>query len=152
MFPRSSSLASKAGRHGGRLFVLTALLAARSAGADASSFLSNMRQTAVGTGHVTGNSQAAGSDLFLGTIGRVIQAGLALVGVIFLILTIYAGYLWMTAAGNDSQVGKAKDTLRNVIIGLVVVMAAYAITAFVSGELLFFTSHTPNPPMPEYGH
>jgi hypothetical protein len=64
-------------------------------------------------------------------IGQIINYILALVGVFFLILTIYGGFLWMTAGGNEDQIKKAKKYLTNAIIGLIIVLAAYSITFFV---------------------
>jgi len=64
-------------------------------------------------------------------IARVIQAALSFVGVVFLILAIYGGYLWMTARGNEDQVTKAKNTIRAAAIGLIIVLAAFAISVFV---------------------
>ena len=52
-------------------------------------------------------------------------------GVVFLILMIYGGYLWMLARGNEQEVEKAKNIIQNALIGLVIVLAAYAITALV---------------------
>lgn len=72
-------------------------------------------------------------------VGQIIGVILSFIGVIFLILMIYAGILWMTAAGNDQQVNKAKNLMINAIIGLIIVFAAYAITAYV-GDLLTNTS------------
>lgn len=72
-------------------------------------------------------------------VGEIIGVVLSFIGVIFLLLMIYAGIMWMTAAGNDQQVAKAKDLMINAIIGLVIVFAAYAITAYV-GDLLTNTS------------
>lgn len=69
-------------------------------------------------------------------VGQIVGLALSFVGVIFLILMIYAGVTWMTAQGNDQQVGKAKNLLINATIGLVIVFAAYAITAFIGGEIL----------------
>lgn len=62
------------------------------------------------------------------TASLIIQILLTLVGTIFFALTIYAGYLWMTASGNEEQLEKAKTTLRNSVIGLIIVIAAYGIT------------------------
>lgn len=69
------------------------------------------------------------------SVGTVIASALALVGTIFLILTVYAGILWMTAQGNEEKVTKAKNIIEAAIIGLVITMAAYAITSFVTGRL-----------------
>jgi hypothetical protein len=72
---------------------------------------------------------------FEGSMSTVITTALSLVGSIFLGLMIYAGILWMTAAGEEDKVTKAKNILKAAIIGLAVTMSAYAITAFVTGKL-----------------
>lgn len=69
-------------------------------------------------------------------IARVVNTFLSLLGVIFLIIIIYAGFLWMTAGGNDEQVTKAKKWLTNSVIGVIIVIAAYAISYFVLNALL----------------
>jgi len=61
---------------------------------------------------------------------RIIKGALTFVGTIFVILTLYAGYTWMTAGGNDEKVEKAKKLLVNSVIGLIVVLSAYSITWF----------------------
>lgn len=71
-----------------------------------------------------------------GIISLVINTFLSLLGVIFLVIIIYAGFLWMTAGGNDEQVGKAKKWLTNSIIGVAIIIAAYAISYFVLNALL----------------
>lgn len=69
------------------------------------------------------------------SIGTVIAGALALVGTIFLILTVYAGILWMTASGNEEKVTKAKNIITAAVIGLIITMAAYAITSFVTNRV-----------------
>lgn len=69
------------------------------------------------------------------SVGTVIKGVLALVGTIFFGLTIYAGILWMTAAGNEEQVTKATDIIKAAIIGLFITMSAYAITTFVASKV-----------------
>jgi hypothetical protein len=64
-------------------------------------------------------------------IGIVIETFLGILGVIFLVLMILAGYNWMTAHGDEQKVTKAKDTIRQAIIGLIVVLGAYAISYYV---------------------
>ncbi len=63
-------------------------------------------------------------------VALIIRSALQLLGIIFVVLMIYAGYLWMTAGGNDQQVDKAKTLLKNAIIGLIVLLSAYSITWF----------------------
>jgi uncharacterized iron-regulated membrane protein len=74
-----------------------------------------------------------------GVIGIVISAALGLLGVIFLVLIVYGGYIWMIARGDEAMVEKAKDTISRSIIGLIIVLAAYAITFFVIDKLISTT-------------
>jgi len=73
---------------------------------------------------------------FPATIGRFVGALLSFVGVLFLVLMIYGGFLWMTDRGNEDQVKKAKDLIQAAIIGLIIVLLAYAITKYI-GDILF---------------
>lgn len=68
-------------------------------------------------------------------VSQIIQLALTLLGVIFLILMIYGGYLWMTARGNEEQTTKAKNAIVAAIIGIVIVLSAYAISYFVVKKL-----------------
>lgn len=65
------------------------------------------------------------------TVGKIIQGLLSLLGIIFMAYIIYAGFLWMTARGKDETIEKAKAIIRGCIIGIIVVLGAYAITSFV---------------------
>jgi Type IV secretion system pilin len=69
-------------------------------------------------------------------VGTVIKGALGLVGVVFLILMIYAGYLWMIARGNTEKVERSLDTIKAAIIGIIIVALAYAITDFVINQVL----------------
>ena len=73
-------------------------------------------------------------------IGQIVGAVLAFVGVIFLGLMIYGGFIWMMARGNESEVEKAKELIKSAIVGLVVILAAYAITKYV-GDALSSVDH-----------
>lgn len=64
-------------------------------------------------------------------IGGIVNALLGIVGVIFLILVIYGGFLWMTAGGNEETVKKARSLIIGAIAGMVIIFMAYAITQFV---------------------
>lgn len=69
-------------------------------------------------------------------VGTGINAALSLVGLIFLILMVYAGYLWMTARGEEETIKKAQKIIISTIIGLVIVMSAYAITTFIASRFV----------------
>lgn len=68
-------------------------------------------------------------------VATIIKAFLGLLGIIFIILMIAAGYNWMTAAGDEEKINKAKDTIKRAIIGLLIIVTAYAITVFVFQNL-----------------
>lgn len=79
-----------------------------------------------------GYSQATGPSTILEIVGTGIRVGLSLLGVIFIILILLAGFNWMTAAGDEEKITKAGRTIRAAIIGLLIIVAAYALWAFVS--------------------
>lgn len=64
-------------------------------------------------------------------VAIVIRSILGLLGVIFLVLMIYGGFLWMTAKGNEQQVEKAKNLITAAIIGVIIVLSSYAISVFI---------------------
>lgn len=72
-------------------------------------------------------------------IGRIIGVVLTLLGVILVVLIIYAGFLWMTAQGEEAKVKKAKEIMSNAVIGMVLIFAAYSISSFVITKLVAAT-------------
>jgi hypothetical protein len=88
---------------------------------------SGLNKMATEAGYETGNN----SESLESNISRNITLVLSLVGVIFIILIIYAGINWMLAQGNEEKIGKAKKIIIDSSIGLTIVVAAYAITYFV---------------------
>jgi uncharacterized membrane protein YagU involved in acid resistance len=55
-------------------------------------------------------------------------------GIICVLIIIVAGFFYVTANGNPSQVKRGKDAITGAIIGLIVVMMAFVITKFVIGR------------------
>lgn len=68
-------------------------------------------------------------------VGLVARTFIIITGVIFISYTIYGGWAWMTAAGNEEKVKKAQTTIRDGIIGLIVIFASAAIYYFVFNAL-----------------
>jgi hypothetical protein len=68
-------------------------------------------------------------------IASVIRIFLGFLGIIAVGLILYAGLLWMTSGGNADQVDKAKRILRNAIIGLLLILSAFAIATFIINRL-----------------
>ena len=69
-------------------------------------------------------------------VGLIINVILSLLGIIFLVLMVYAGFLWMTAQGDPKPVETAKSIIKQAIIGLIITLAAYAISNFVITQIV----------------
>jgi len=98
-------------------------------------------------GIIKSETEAKGGTALAELSGRVIRAALTIIGVIFLLLMVYGGFMWMIARGDKEKVTQGRETIINATIGLVIVLAAYAITQFI------FTSFVQNvvsgaPPTP----
>lgn len=70
------------------------------------------------------------------TIGRIIQAFLSFLGIIFMGYIIYGGSLWITARGEEEKITRAKAIIRGSVIGIIIVFSAWAITAFILFNLV----------------
>jgi len=68
-------------------------------------------------------------------VGRMIGTMLSFLGVVFLILMIYGGFLWMLDRGEGSHAKKAKELIEAAIIGLIIVLSAYALTSWLGTRL-----------------
>ena len=79
----------------------------------------------------------------LSLIAIIIRTALSLLGVIFLALLVYGGYLWMTDKGNEDQVKRARNLISAAVIGLIIVLSAYAISIFVLDQLASQTLEAP---------
>ncbi|MCX6793324.1 MAG: hypothetical protein NTY12_04870 [Candidatus Falkowbacteria bacterium] len=67
--------------------------------------------------------------------GQIIGQIISLVGIIFFCLALYAGALWMSAAGDEKKIELAKQIILAAVIGLIIVASAYAITNFVGQSI-----------------
>ncbi len=97
--------------------------------------LKGLKETQLG-----GDPAQAGTQLPL-LIGRIIRTILGLLGIIFLVLMVYAGFLWMTARGESDAVDKAKDIIKQAIIGVIIIFMAYALTGFVINAVVNATKN-----------
>jgi uncharacterized membrane protein len=95
---------------------------------------SGLNQTAESGGFT--NTLFNSSDSINTAISQVIDIVLSFLGVIFFVLIIISGYQWMTAGGSKEQVQKAQGRLKNAVIGLAIVLVAYAITFLITSLLV----------------
>jgi len=97
-------------------------------------FAQGLRNAGSVLGQVAGPAGVTDKSNLSEIVGTAISAALTLVGITFLLLMVYAGYLWMTARGESDQVDKARKIIIAALIGLVIVSSAYAITIFITGR------------------
>jgi len=70
----------------------------------------------------------------------VIRVMLGFLGIIAVLIILYAGFLWMTAAGNEDKISQAKGMMSAGVIGLVIILAAFGIATFVMNALVTATA------------
>lgn len=75
-----------------------------------------------------------------GIAASVINVVLGFLGIIAVGLILYAGFKWMTAAGNDDKITEARKLLVAGVIGLIIILAAFAIANFVLTQLIRATA------------
>ncbi len=73
-------------------------------------------------------------------VAKIIRTALGLLGIVALVLMLYAGFVWMTAGGNDEKVSQSKKILFNAAIGLAIILTSYAITSFIINGLVGATT------------
>lgn len=87
----------------------------------------------------SGLGNATPGDVAAGVINWV----LGILALIAISLVIYAGFLWLTARGNEEQVTKAKDILEGAIIGVLIILASYGATQYIFENLVNATVNGP---------
>ena len=95
-------------------------------------------------GQASGYQTSGISEITVSEIaGIAVKTFLSILGIIFIVLMLYGGYLWMTASGNEEQSTKAKELIQAAVIGLIIIVAAYAISFFIFNWLTPRTLTTP---------
>ncbi len=82
-------------------------------------------------------------------LGYLISIALSLSGIFFFLLILYAGFIWMTAAGSTEKVQSAKSKMISAVIGLVIVLSAYALTSFIFDSLIQVSDSKCEPTCPD---
>jgi len=75
-------------------------------------------------------------------VGSIIKVALSFLGVVAIIIVLIGGFKYMTAGGSDDKVAEARKWIISGIIGVAIILAAYAITTFVIDRLVTATGGT----------
>lgn len=74
------------------------------------------------------------------TAARIINVALGFLGIIAVVIVLVGGFKYMISGGNEEKTSEAKNLIVSGIIGLAIILSAWAITSFVIGQLLSATS------------
>ncbi len=75
-------------------------------------------------------------------VGSIINIALGFLGVIAVVIILMGGFKWMTAGGNEDKVSEAKKLLGAGVIGLIIVLVAWAVSTFIINAIYNATSGT----------
>ena len=87
------------------------------------------------TGEDFANTSGLGSGDLPSTIASIIRVALGFLGIVAVVIILLGGFKWMTAGGNDDKVKDAKKLMVAGVIGLVIVLSAFAIASFVLTQI-----------------
>jgi TRAP-type C4-dicarboxylate transport system permease small subunit len=73
-------------------------------------------------------------------VAKIINAALGLLGLVAVVIILIGGFKWMTAMGNEDNVKKARQLILEGVIGLIIIVCAYAIAQFVISAIQSATS------------
>ena len=89
-----------------------------------------------------GNQAGFGEATLAQVVGKVVQAVLSVLGLVALVIFIIAGFQWMTSGGNKEKIQSAQKLMGAAVIGLVIIIIAYAASLFIVNALAGVTETT----------
>ncbi len=72
-------------------------------------------------------------------IARIIKVFLGLLGIIFVIMLVWAGYKYMISQGNEEKISESIGQIRTAIIGLIIILISWSITSYIMDCVLDIT-------------
>ena len=87
-----------------------------------------------GLTYAEGTGLSASQDIRV-TIAKIIRIVIGFLGIVAVGLIMYAGWIWMTSEGSEEKIEQAKKILTNAVIGLIIILSAFAIVSFIVNSL-----------------
>ena len=82
------------------------------------------------------NSGLRTTGTLIGYVAVIIRWILGLLGMVFFVIIVLQGFLYMTASGDSSKTAAATGAITNAVVGLIIIMGAFLITNYVTGALI----------------
>ncbi|MEK7538199.1 MAG: hypothetical protein AAB619_04485 [Patescibacteria group bacterium] len=79
-----------------------------------------------------GGSIGLGNADLKQTVINILNLALGLLALVAVVMIIVGGFTWLTASGNEEKVDKAKKIISAAVIGLIIVLLAWAVVIFVA--------------------
>lgn len=86
------------------------------------------------------DSISLGSNDVRSTAASIINVALGFLGIIAVVIVLLGGFKYMISGGNEEKTSEAKNLIVSGIIGLAIILSAWAITSFVVGKLITATA------------
>lgn len=93
-----------------------------------------------GTEKVVAGKIGLGEQDLRVTIASIINVALSLLGIVAVVIILMGGFQWMTAGGDQGKVDSARKLIFSGIVGLAIILSAYAIASFVINSLVSATT------------
>ncbi|MFA6503783.1 MAG: pilin [Patescibacteria group bacterium] len=93
----------------------------------------------LGVGNIAGTIKLGGNDVQT-TAANIINVALGFLGIIAVIIVLVGGCKYMIAGGDETKTKDARGWIISGIIGLAIILAGWAITSFVIGQLIEATT------------
>jgi len=98
----------------------------------------DLNQNDLGVGAIQSSIKLGSGDIRQ-TAARIINVALGFLGIIAVVIVLLGGFKWMIAGGNEEKTNEAKKLIVSGIIGLAIILSAWAITSFVISRLVTAT-------------
>ena len=76
------------------------------------------------------------------TVASIIKTAMGLLGIVAVVIILIGGFKWMTAGGSEDGAAEAKKWIFSGIIGLAIILSAYALATYVINSLVTATTGT----------
>jgi len=74
------------------------------------------------------------------TVAQIIRVAMGLLGIVAVVIILIGGFYWMTAGGDESRVETGKKWIFSGVIGLAIILSAYALANFIINSLVTATT------------